>query len=186
MGEYHVVAQCATNYGVIDTDDNIVNWVTKGTLVDYVEGGVDINGVTVDSDAERAYNEDGDETEVSKASRCTVVVNPLYYVPYENTQFGHEDIIFNIYARANRGFQKFVELSVEDENNSRPDNKFIKYKIRPLKRVVTNATISLGGYSFVADRDGILCKMSNGVCTILSDEQFDAVFDGKPTAESVN
>ena len=171
---YIAIARCASNFGIIDTEDNIVCWETKSTLVDYVEKeGIVIEGVTITHPA------DGDETDEEKAERCSVVINPIYYVPYENTQFGNSDSIFDIASRVTRGSQGYVEIHVEGVDG------FTKYKIRPLNRVVNNATVSLGGFSFTADRDGILCKLSNGICTILSDEKFDSLFDGRPSASSI-
>lgn len=169
-----VIARCASNFGIVDTEDNVVCWETKSTLVDYVEkDGIAIEGVTITHPAV------GNETEEEKAERCSIVINPIYYVPYENTQFGHSDSIFDIATQVSRGSQGYVELRVDTEDG------YTKYKVRPLNRVVNKATVSLGDFSFTADRDGILCKMSNGICTILSDEKFDSLFEGRPSASSI-
>lgn len=131
-----VVAQCGLNYGVIDTNDYVVEWVSDMELFSFVANGVEVQGVS----------EEGIE------------VNPLFYVSWGTLNYSVTNI--------RKGYNNRVEFSVGDKN----------FKMRLLMPISKNTKVTLGKFSFVADVDGYLCKLTNGICTIIPTETFEKLF----------
>lgn len=87
-----VVAQCGYRYGVVDTNDNVVEWVSDTDLYEYVNSGVEIEGV----------------------SPTGVRVNPIYCVEYSKLSFGESTNIFDSHDKIRKGYRNTAEICVGD------------------------------------------------------------------------
>lgn len=143
-----VIAQCGRHYGVIDSNDNVVEWVYDSDLYEYVESGTLINGVDV--------------------SAKSVTVNPLFYVNFRSIKYASDTNIFEASEKVSKGYYNKAEML----------SGGVLYKVRALKAVDTGSKVKLFSNEFIADESGMLIKLSNGICTIIPFDLFDKLFDG--------
>lgn len=139
-----VVSQCGNRFGVVDTNDNVVEWVYDTDLYQYINNGVEIEGV----------------------SASGITVNPIYCVPYELLTFKGDTNIFEANPVVRKGYHNTAELRVND----------VVYKVRALAFVSEGSRVVLKDYEFVSELEGILIKLSNGICTVLPDNLFNTLF----------
>lgn len=150
-----VIAQCSRHYGVIDSNDNVVEWVYDSDLYEYVENGTLINGVDTSAKA--------------------ITVNPLFYVNYKNIKYGSDTNIFETSEKVSKGYYNKAEML----------SGGVLYKIRALKAVDAGSKVKLFSHEFIADESGMLIKLSNGICTIIPFDLFDELFEGVIDTSSI-
>lgn len=150
---FEVIARCGNYYGIIDSDDKVVEWEFDTTLFDYTNNGVEINGV----------------------SEGQITVNPLYYIPYAEVtapltdkENSEKRCIFDIAENIRKGNRNLAEFTAVNK----------KYKLRFICPLAEGSVVSLSKYSFTADISGYFVKLSNGICTILPIDIFNALFGG--------
>lgn len=143
---YAVVAKCGYLYGVVDTDDKVVEWMDEKTIYEYVNQNVEIDGVSGEG----------------------IVVNPIFYIPYQDVLCGGSESIFNTISDTSKGYQNRGEFVSNGK----------KYKFRMLSEVSEGSQVSLQTFNFTADISGYLIKLSNGLCTILPKDVYTELFDG--------
>ena len=138
-----IVAKTATLYGVVDTNDNYVEWVDVDQIRGYVNSGVTINGVMPDGSIE---------------------VNPAYCADYRTLLFGNTTDVFTATKSIRVGNRGNVEFVV--------GRKIYKVRLLSKTPVVAGSTYQIGGYLLQCPTNGYLVKMSNGICTILPEDIF--------------
>lgn len=140
---FAIIAKTATLMGVVDTDDNCVEWYTAEQIYSYVNAGVNIAGVLPNGDFE---------------------VNPAYYADYTTLKFGNNINIFegaSAIRVGNRGSVEFV-----------CNKKLYKMRLLVNSRVDAGSTYQIKGYVLQVPVEGFLVKLSNGICTILPTNVF--------------
>lgn len=136
-----VIAKTATLYGVVDTEDNCVEWVDVDQIRGYINSGVPINGVMPDGSIE---------------------VNPAYCADYRTLTFGNSTNVFDATTCIRTGNRGNVEFVV--------NRKVYKIRLLSKTPVTAGGTYQINGYILQCHTNGYLIKMSNGICTILPED----------------
>lgn len=136
-----IIAKTATLYGVVDTEDNCVEWVDYQQILGYINAGISISGVMPDGSIE---------------------VNPTYCADYRTLKFGNDTNVFDATSSIRVGSRGSVEFVV--------NRKVYKIRLLSKTPVVAGSTYQIGNYLLQCPSNGYLIKMSNGICTILPEE----------------
>lgn len=140
-----VIAKTASLYGVIDTEDLVVDWFDATTLREYAtELNIEIHGVTKTGE---------------------IYVNQAYYMPFYEVKLNRVSMdIFSMTTAIRSGVRGVVEFAVAQK----------LYKMRLLIKtpVQMGKSYMIGDRKLIAEMDGHLVKLSNGICTILPPNVF--------------